>query len=121
VAGAPQCQETIYFVFDRLLTSRGILLLLLGAALGLLVAQFLAPALGWSLSDEDGLLWGAIAGVVLAYLPGFAEAGSKLTRRDNRWLNFGVGFVATVLVLLLALAASLLLGSVMASCTGGRA
>ncbi len=106
-------------MFDRLLTTRGLLLLLLGAALGLLVAEFVAPPLGWAITSEDGLIWGAIAGVCLAYLPGFAEAGAKLTRRDNRWLDFGVGVAATIIVLALALAMSLLLGSVVASCFGG--
>lgn len=75
----------------------------LGILLGAIAAD-IAGRLGAAVTVQDGILWGAVAGLVVTYTPYFLRSGKMVTKRDNKALNFvaGVGvFLAISAVIVL--------------------
>ena len=62
----------------------------LGVVLGAVVAD-IASRLGASVTVQDGILWGAVVGLVITYTPYFLRSGKMVTKRDNKALNFVAG------------------------------
>jgi hypothetical protein len=62
----------------------------LGIVLGALAAE-VARGFGAAVTLEDGILWGAVAGLVVTYTPYFLRSGKMVTKRDNKALNFAAG------------------------------
>jgi hypothetical protein len=102
--------------FKRLTTGPGIALLITGAVGGLLVATFLAPRFGWSLTEVDGLVWGLVAGSILAHVPDFITAGAKLTNRENRMLNLAVGLLGALVLISVLIGLVMLAGQILRGC-----
>jgi hypothetical protein len=59
----------------------------------------LGSALGFSISLDDGLLWGAVVGGVVAGIPDFMRSGAVLTQSEHRLFNLAVGLIGGVLFL----------------------
>jgi hypothetical protein len=72
--------------------------ILAGALLGVLLSG-VASRLGLGLAAEDGLLWGAAIGGVLAGLPQFAESGAILTRNPDSVWNPIVGLLCGLVII----------------------
>jgi len=62
----------------------------LGVVLGGVAAD-IASRLGAAVTVQDGILWGAVAGLVITYTPYFLRSGNMVTKRDNNALNFVAG------------------------------
>ena len=62
----------------------------LGIVLGAVAAD-IASRLGAAVTVQDGILWGAVAGLVVTYAPYFLRSGKMVTKRDNKALNFVAG------------------------------
>jgi len=74
-----------------------------GIILGAIAAD-IASRLGAAVTVQDGILWGAVAGLIVTYTPYFLRSGNMVTKRDNKVLNFiaGVGvFLAISAVIVL--------------------
>ncbi len=69
-----------------------------GALLGL-VASSLGSMLGYDFAPDDGLLWGAVIGGLVAGMPQFAQAGAVLTGGENRTWNALVGIVGGLVLI----------------------
>jgi hypothetical protein len=106
------------FSFKRLATGPGVALLLIGAVGGLLVAELVAPRLGWNVGEVEGLVWGLVVGSCLAHLPDFIEAGSKLTGKEHRGLNLAVGLLGTAVLIAALIGLVFLVGTILQSCGG---
>lgn len=63
---------------------------ILGVVAGALLASVLR-SFGVGITVEEGILWGAVAGLVVMYTPYFLRSGKMVTKRDNRVANFIVG------------------------------
>ncbi len=61
-----------------------------GIVAGAILAGILRSA-GVGVTVEEGILWGAVAGLVVMYTPYFLRSGKMVTKRDNRAVNFAVG------------------------------
>ncbi|GAB4400231.1 MAG: hypothetical protein Kow00123_07850 [Anaerolineales bacterium] len=61
-----------------------------GIVAGAILASVLGSA-GVGITVEEGILWGAVAGLVVMYTPYFLRSGKMVTKRDNRVVNFVVG------------------------------
>jgi len=70
--------------------SRSILAGIVGAALGGVV-ELLVNRLAGRGVLENGLMWGAVVGVLIASLPSFARMGYLTVRSENQAVNFVVG------------------------------
>ena len=75
-----------------------------GVILGAIAAD-IANRLGAAVTVQDGILWGAVVGLVVTYTPYFLRSGKMVTKRDNKALNFiaGVGVflgISAVIVLI---------------------
>lgn len=62
----------------------------LGIVLGAVVAELLSNA-GVAVTMDEGILWGAVAGLVVTYSGYFLKSGKMVTKRDNPVLNYIVG------------------------------
>ena len=76
----------------------------LGIVLGAAVAE-VARAFGATVAIQDGILWGAIVGLVISYTPYFLRSGKMVTKRDNKALNFvaGVGVFLGISAVIIAI------------------
>jgi len=70
--------------------SRTILAGIVGAILGL-VAESLVNSIAGTAVLQDGLMWGAVVGVLIASLPSFTRMGYLTVKSDNQAVNFIVG------------------------------
>jgi hypothetical protein len=70
--------------------SRAILAGVVGAILGL-VAEPLVNGIAGRVLVQDGLMWGAVIGVLIASLPSFTRMGYLTVRSKNQAVNFVVG------------------------------
>jgi len=70
--------------------SRAILAGVVGAILGL-VAEPLVNGVAGRVLVQDGLMWGAVMGVLIASLPSFTRMGYLTVRSKNQVVNFVVG------------------------------
>jgi len=61
-----------------------------GIVLGAVVAGLLSSA-GVAVTMDEGILWGAVAGLVVTYSGYFLKSGKMVTKRDNPVLNYIVG------------------------------
>lgn len=61
-----------------------------GIVLGGLAAELLRGA-GVTVTVDEGILWGAVAGLVVTYSGYFLRSGKMVTKRDNPVLNYIVG------------------------------
>ena len=61
-----------------------------GAAIGLLVEALVNGATG-TIVVTDGLMWGAVVGVLFASLPSFSRMGYLTVKSDKPAVNFVVG------------------------------
>ena len=62
----------------------------LGVVVGAIAASILR-SFGVGVTVEEGLLWGAVAGLVVMYTPYFLRSGKMVTKRENRAVNFVAG------------------------------
>lgn len=62
----------------------------LGVILGAILASILQSA-GVGITVEEGILWGAVVGLVVMYTPYFLRSGKMVTKHDNRVVNFIAG------------------------------
>ena len=62
----------------------------LGIVLGAVAAGLLSNA-GVAVTVDEGILWGAVAGLVVTYSGYFLKSGKMVTKRDNPVLNYIVG------------------------------
>jgi len=62
----------------------------LGIILGAIVVAILHQ-FGIRAAMEDGIFWGAAAGLVVTYIPYFLRSGKMVTKRDNKALNLVAG------------------------------
>ena len=58
------------------------------------VVEWFGPRLYPASAAHDCMLWGAIVGLTIGYLPNFVRMGSEITKRQNRPLNLLVGICA---------------------------
>jgi hypothetical protein len=72
--------------------------LVVGALLGA-VAAGLGHSFDYALSLNDGLLWGAVIGGILAGVPQFAQSGAVLTGSESRAWNLAVGIAGSLVFL----------------------
>lgn len=63
---------------------------ILGVIVGAVLADVLRAS-GVGITVEEGILWGAVAGLVVMYTPYFLRSGKMVTKRENRGVNFVVG------------------------------
>jgi hypothetical protein len=70
--------------------SRAILAGIVGAILGSVV-QPLVNRVAGRIVLEDGLMWGAVVGVLIASLPSFTRMGYLTVKSENEAVNFVVG------------------------------
>jgi hypothetical protein len=70
--------------------SRAILAGIVGAVLGSVVELLLNRIAGRVLV-QDGLMWGAVVGVLIASLPSFTRMGYLTVKSENQAINFVVG------------------------------
>ncbi|MBN1247503.1 MAG: hypothetical protein JXC32_07575 [Anaerolineae bacterium] len=82
---------------------------LIGAAIAMVIF-LLSRQLGW-LGGElvQYLLWGAVVGGLIGGSDALAQAGKRLTKRDEDWLNILVSLVAMAVIvgMLFALSSAL--------------
>ena len=67
--------------------------LLLGA-----LAEWLLPQVSPTLAVHDCMLWGAIIGLIIGYLPNFVRMGSEITNSQNKILNLLAGVGAFLVI-----------------------
>jgi len=75
-----------------------------GVSFGLLIAWTLGilfPGLPARISWVSLMIWGAAIGAALFSWRSFEHAGRVVTRSENRWLNFVIGFSIPVVFLAL--------------------
>jgi len=70
--------------------SRAILAGVVGAILGL-VAEPIVNGIAGRVLLQDGLMWGAVMGVLIASLPSFTRMGYLTVKSENQVVNFVVG------------------------------
>lgn len=70
--------------------SRAILAGIVGAFVGLM-AEPLVNGIAGRAVVQDGLMWGAVVGVLIASLPSFTRMGYLTVKSENRAVNFVVG------------------------------
>jgi len=61
-----------------------------GVVAGAILAEVLR-SVGAAVTVEEGVLWGAVAGLVVMYTPYFLRSGKMVTKRENRVVNFVAG------------------------------
>jgi len=74
-----------------------------GLLLGALV-EWLLPKVYPAFAMHDCMLWGAVIGLIIGYLPNFVRMGSEITKGRNKTLNLlaGIGaFLAISAVVIL--------------------
>ena len=76
----------------------------LGIVLGAVVAGLLSNA-GVAVTVDEGILWGAVAGLVVTYSGYFLKSGKMVTKRDNPVLNYivGVGVFLVISAVIIAI------------------
>ena len=67
--------------------------LLLGA-----LAEWFVPQVYPAFAVHDCMLWGAIAGLSIGYLPSFVRMGSEITKGQNKTLNLLAGIGAFLVI-----------------------
>jgi hypothetical protein len=70
--------------------SRAILAGIVGAVLGSVV-ELLVNRIAGRVLVQDGLMWGAVVGVLIASLPSFTRMGYLTVKSENQAINFVVG------------------------------
>jgi hypothetical protein len=70
--------------------SSAILAGIAGAVLGF-VAEALANRIAGRVVLTDGLMWGAVLGILIASLPSFTRMGYLTVKSENQAVNFVVG------------------------------
>lgn len=78
-----------------------------GFLLGALV-EWLVPRVYPAFAVHDCMLWGAVVGLIVGYLPSFLRMGSEITKGQNRTLNLLVGVGAFLVISALVILAILL-------------
>ena len=63
---------------------------ILGVVLGL-AGEWGTHHFDWPFVIRDGVMWGGVLGLVVGYLPNFAQMGAQVTRQGNRAVNLLVG------------------------------
>jgi hypothetical protein len=77
-----------------------------GIVLGM-AAEALVNRMAGATVLTDGMLWGAILGVLVASLPNFARMGALVSKSDKPVVHFLIGVVLFVLISLVIMAAFL--------------
>ncbi len=90
---------------------------IIGAMIGAFIAMILgglATQLGWQIGQIRNLwMWGAVIGGFIGAADSLAEAGSRLTKSDNRLFNIFISFLGMLAILLFVLGISRLTGWVL--------
>lgn len=63
---------------------------MLGVVAGAILASLLR-SVGVGITVEEGILWGAVGGLVVMYTPYFLRSGKMVTKRENKVVNFIAG------------------------------
>jgi len=74
-----------------------------GIVLGI-VAQELINALAGTSTVTDGMLWGAVLGVLVASLPSFSRMGALVAKTNRPAVRFVVGLALFILISLVIIA-----------------
>ena len=77
--------------------SRAILAGIAGVALGA-AAEAAVNRIAGTVVIRDGILWGAVLGVLVASFPNFARMGKLTVKSDKPGVNFAVGIGLFVLI-----------------------